>query len=228
MGFLKKFGKSLTKTIGRAIPGTVAGFLTGGPAGAALGASTSLLAGAQRKTTLAPGPGVFGGLQTNFGGSFGLPQQISQPARLDSPVVLTSGEMTLTEPVFNIIVKLAAALGIPIKKASAVVRIGRSIIAKLLRFARANPGLTILNLLANLGLTAFEANELISWWATKGKRHRRIRVTNVKALNRSVRRLEGFRKLSHRVELALAGRGRARPGLSRRRCPKCRKSPCCC
>jgi len=225
---IKKFGKSVAKTVVRAAPSAGVGFATGGPAGALLGASSFLQQRAAGKSTLAPGTGIFGGLQTSFGGPFGFPTAPGPMLGEDQPVVMTGGELTLTQTTFDIIVKLAGRLGIPIKRPSSVVRIGRSIIAKLLRFARANPGLTIINLLLNLGLSAFEANEIISWWATKGKRRRRIRVTNVKALNRSVRRLEGFRKLSHRVEMALVGRGGARRRTVGRRCPRCRKSPCCC
>jgi len=190
-----------------------------------VGKLTSFLPGAGGGPSLS-GSNIFSGIQTAF----------AQPAaRFPSgngtpmqPIPTMAAVPALTKPVFDIILKLASQLGIVIKSPNAVVRVGRNIVARLLRFARANPGLTIINLLTNIGLTIFEANELITWFTTHGKRHRRIRVTNVKALNRSVRRLEGFRRLSHRVENALARRGVARSISRARRCPRCRKSPCCC
>lgn len=197
----------------------------------ALPSISSFLPGAGGPPSIFPGTGIFDSFQTSLGGPYGLPQQQAPMQAPPSPAVLTAGgqQVMITQGAFNAIVKLAQRLGIPLRSAQAVVRIGRNIIAKLLRFARANPGLTILNLLTSLGLTAIEATDLITWFSTHGKRRRRIRVTNVKALNRSVRRLEGFRRLAHRVEGALARRGVARSiRRSSRRCPRCRKNPCSC
>lgn len=138
------------------------------------------------------------------------------------PAVQMSGD------IFNGLAKLAERLGVVIHNPNAVVRTGRNLLSKLLRFSRATPGLTIVSMLLNLGLTAIEANQLVTWFSTSGKRHKRIRVTNVKALNRSVRRLEGFRRLAARVEKSLAHRGVSRSRSVARRCRKCRKSPCGC
>lgn len=69
-------------------------------------------------------------------------------------------------------------------------------------------------------------NELFIYHATH--KRRRMNVANTKALRRSVRRLKGFDRLSHRVSAQLSrvgGRGRSR---SRSRCGTCRKSPCAC
>lgn len=230
LGSIGKFVGGLVAPVVKAIPATISGFASGGKGGAVLGALGSLQAGS------GAGPAQFGGVQqlpsifSTLGGPYQLPQvpfpMTSTSSQL--PMVQVADVPALTQSVFNIIVKLADRLGIPIRRPSSVVRIGRNIIAKLLRFARANPGLTIINLLANLGLAANEVTELITWYTTKGKKHRRIKVTNVKALNRSVRRLEGFRRLSHRVEMALARRGAARSITRSRRCPRCRKSPCSC
>jgi hypothetical protein len=58
-------------------------------------------------------------------------------------------------------------------------------------------------------------------------KRRRMNVANTKALRRSVRRLRGFDRLSHRVSGQLArvgGRHRSRG----RRCGTCRHSPCTC
>lgn len=233
LGSIGKFVGGLVKPLVSAIPSAAAGFLTGGPAGAFLASAPKLLPAVTGATSL------FGGVQqalpqiTSFGGPYQLPQQLPQyPAPSPSPgfelpaVPAADVPATLNKDIFDMILRLAGRLGLRIKSVGSVVRIGRRIIAKLLRFARANPGLTIINLLVNLGLAADEATRLIAWYTASTKKHRRIKVTNVKALNRSVRRLEGFRRLSRRVEMALAHRGAAR--VSRRRCPRCRKNPCCC
>jgi hypothetical protein len=59
-------------------------------------------------------------------------------------------------------------------------------------------------------------------------KRRRMNVANTKALRRSVRRLKGFDRLSHRVSAQLSrvgGRSRRR---SSSRCGTCRKNPCAC
>jgi len=233
MAFLGSIGKFIggaTKTLAPILAPVVSlgtdvliNKVTGGSGLSGLG---SFLPGAGSGPSAYPSLPMFGGLQTSLGGPYQLPQQY--PQQPQQPVVQTAGVPALTRDVFDIILKLATRLGIVIKTPASVVRIGRNIIAKLLRFARANPGLTIINLLANLGLAANEVSTLLTWYTTHGKRHRRIKVTNVKALNRSVRRLEGFRRLSHRVEMALARRGVSRSPSRARRCPRCKKSPCCC
>jgi hypothetical protein len=135
----------------------------------------------------------------------------------------------IPQSVFQSITVLAGKLGIPIRSVQAIVPIGKRILARLVRFARLTPGMNLVGVLISLGLAVTAANELVTWFATSGRRRRRIRVTNVKALNRSVRRLEGFRRLSHRVEAALARRSVGRLSAARaRRCPKCRKNPCTC
>ena len=129
--------------------------------------------------------------------------------------------------VFDAIVILGGRLGIKMRDPARFASIGRKIMGKLIRFARLNPGLSIVSMLLNFGLSVDLANQLINWYATSGKKRRRLRVTNVKALNRSVRRLEGFHKLSVRVNAALSNRPASR-SMPRRRCTKCRKNPCGC
>lgn len=234
MAFLGSIGKFVGGVVGqvaKAAPTALVGFATGGPPGAAKGLLTGLLTQQQGGFQTSGNP-LFGGVQ-NLLGSFtqpsaNFPQPIGPQVPMQGGAIPTGGAVMLTESLFNIILKLAQSLGHTFKSANSVHRWGRMIIARLLRFARANPGLTVFNLLANLGLGAVEINELLTWWATSGKKRRRIKVTNVKALNRSVRRLEGFRRLSHRVEAALSRRGSTRAVATRRRCPRCRKSPCCC
>jgi len=59
-------------------------------------------------------------------------------------------------------------------------------------------------------------------------KRRRMNVANTKALRRSVRRLKGFDRLSHRVSSQLARVGGTRRRSTTRRCGTCRKSPCQC
>lgn len=88
-----------------------------------------------------------------------------------------------------------------------------------------------LTALVGLGLTAEMANYIIGQTM---KKHRRMNPANVKALRKSVRRLQSFDTLACRVNAqlsTLAGRGGRRPGRRAgvgRRCFKCRKSPCSC
>jgi hypothetical protein len=59
-------------------------------------------------------------------------------------------------------------------------------------------------------------------------KRRRMNVANTKALRRSVRRLKGFDRLSHRVSGQLARVGGKRHRSASRRCVVCRHSPCTC
>lgn len=59
-------------------------------------------------------------------------------------------------------------------------------------------------------------------------KRRRMNVANTKALRRSVRRLKGFDRLSHRVSSQLARVGGKRHRSASRRCGTCRSSPCKC
>lgn len=87
-------------------------------------------------------------------------------------------------------------------------------------------------LLRKIGLIAFGAmfqltsEQLLQIHAARPKR-RRMRVTNVRALRRSMRRLKGFSRLARRVEGQLKlgrGRSRSRSGA----CRVCRSNPCSC
>lgn len=82
---------------------------------------------------------------------------------------------------------------------------------------------------ALIGIMSAQAvADLVTYTATK--KRRRMNVANTRALRRSLRRLKGFERLSHRVSMQL-GRT-ARSGRSYRRpagrCVTCRKSPCMC
>jgi len=69
-------------------------------------------------------------------------------------------------------------------------------------------------------------NELFVYHSTH--KRRRMNVANTKALRRSVRRLKGFDRLSHRVSTQLARVGGTRRRSASRRCGTCKHSPCTC
>jgi hypothetical protein len=88
----------------------------------------------------------------------------------------------------------------------------------------------LMSLLSKYGPTALSSfigaavvSELLGYKVTK--KRRRMNVANTRALRRSLRRLKGFNRLSHRVSAQL-GRGGMR--RTARRCSTCRRSPCCC
>lgn len=234
---MEEMGFKASKFIGRiasgtlkSLPSAIQGYAVGGPAGAALAFAGGASFGGKSPTPMGS-PAQYGGVQTGYGNFGGQ----SYPVVSDSPVAVgnvpnpsaSSAVSKIPRAVFDAIVILAGRLGIPLRNVGRIVPVARMILSKLIRFVRLTPGMTLLSMLLSLGLNVDLANQLIVWHATSGKRRRRIRVTNVKALNRSVRRLEGFHRLSQRVEMALASRTTTRT-IRRRRCPKCRKSPCTC
>jgi hypothetical protein len=68
--------------------------------------------------------------------------------------------------------------------------------------------------------------DLVTFKATH--KNRRMNVANTHALRRSLRRLRGFERLSHRVSMQLARAAAPRRRSASRRCNVCRKSPCSC
>lgn len=225
MGFFKKF------QLGKVVGAAGRGFAQGGFYGAiAQGGLQAVSSGAKAASSRASSQGA---VQTSFVQPSSSFPGSSSGGEMNGNVVFAGRNLpsvaqggTVDGELFGILAKMAEKLGVRIVNPNAVIRVGRNLLSKMLRFARATPGLTIVSMLANLGLTAFEANRVVSWYSTAGKRRRRIKVTNVKALNRSVRRLEGFLRLSRRVEASLGRRTGAR--TKSRRCFKCKKSPCSC
>ena len=226
-----KIGKFFSRVVSGGVknaPALLAAYAGGGPGGLALAGLSSIKLRSGGGGGAAATPASFVQPSASFPGSGGAGGMGSGGGNAILVGNSTGTAIALTKDVYTSLLKIAGKLGVTIKNPNSVVRIGRNLLAKLLRFTRATPGLTILSMLLNLGLTAMEANTVISWYSTAGKKHKRIRVTNVKALNRSVRRLEGFRRLASRVEKALAHRGISRSSRVTRRCRKCRKSPCGC
>jgi hypothetical protein len=230
-----KFFGRLASGVVKAAPALISSYAGGGLGGFAssglkiLGSNLS-----QQRAAPAATPQMYN-VAANYGGAYGqFPTQAPGSMTVSNDAVMVKGTELSKMPrdVFDAVVALANRLGIPIRSQQRILQVAKLIMSKLLRFARNTPGLTILQLLVSLGLTAELANHLVSWYATSGKRRRRIRVTNVKALNRSVRRLEGFRRLSVRVNNALAMRSSGSRASSyrgrARRCVRCKKNPCCC
>lgn len=79
---------------------------------------------------------------------------------------------------------------------------------------------------AALGITASELATLMTISARK--RRRSMNPANTKALRRSMRRLQSFDKLAHRVSAQLSHVGGTRRRSRGRSCNTCRKSPCRC
>lgn len=75
-----------------------------------------------------------------------------------------------------------------------------------------------------LGIEIAQLANLIT--ASSKKKRRRMNVANIKALRRGVRRLEGFDRMACKVQAALGARASRRS--ARRRCHRCKKSPCTC
>lgn len=75
-------------------------------------------------------------------------------------------------------------------------------------------------------ITAQTIADLMYYKTTHKKR--RMNVANTRALRRSVRRLKGFERLSHRVSAQLGRLSRSGRSRGRSRCATCRSSPCKC
>lgn len=94
---------------------------------------------------------------------------------------------------------------------------------------------SLLSLLRRFGPTALTAilgaelvADLVTLSATRAGRRRRMNPANVRALRRSVRRLQSFDRLSARVSAQLGRVATRRRGPRRGRCMTCRANPCRC
>jgi uncharacterized membrane protein YfcA len=94
---------------------------------------------------------------------------------------------------------------------------------------------SLLSLLRRFGPTALTAilgaelvADLVTLSATRAGRRRRMNPANVRALRRSVRRLQSFDRLSARVSAQLGRVASRRRGPRRGRCMTCRANPCRC
>lgn len=111
--------------------------------------------------------------------------------------VPTSG---MTKDIFDAASKLLARLGIPVRSASAFIPAAKRALSGVAALARRTPAGTVISLLTGLGLTAMEANLLVSWQAQRRK-HRRMNPANSKALRRAARRIKSFHKLCQHTDL---------------------------
>jgi len=227
MGFLKKF------QLGKVLGGAARGFASGGFYGAVLqggqaAAIASIKAGTARAKHYGSVTPAGNRAMFNVASSF-MPGYSGGPVVSDTPSVPVASRVptvsAVTGDIYNSLMTVLQRVGATIRNPNSVIPMGKRVLSRVIAAARRVPGMTPVGMLVTLGLTEMAANQLITWYTTAGKRRRRIRVTNIKALNRSVRRLEGFRRLAARVEASLGRRG---VGRTYRRCRKCKKNPCSC
>lgn len=226
-------GLKIGKFIGRIASGVVknapaiaAGFAGGGPGGAALAVLGSATYGSRAASNTPTGtPAMFNQPSSRFPSS-------SAGNMGNYPMVQVKNQQlgkTMDQEIFNGAMILLGKLNIVPRDPNKVAFALRSALGKIIRFVQKVPGSSLVAMLVTMGLTDYLATKIVTWYTVSGKKRRRIRVTNVKALRRSVRRLEGFHKLARKVDMALThrgvGRARARrPGP----CRTCRKNPCSC
>lgn len=229
MGFkIGKFVGAVAKTAGT----SALAYYTGGKSLAYTGLPGASLARLARGGAPSPTPGgtmaMFAQPSATFPGAF---------PSAEPQAIPVAGEVTvagqISREIFDLAVKVLDRLRLIPKNPNRVVAVIRRVLAAMIRFARRTPGLSLINMLVSLGVTALEAERLIAWYTSPAlKKRRRMRVTNVKALRRSIRRLEGFHRISTKVEMALARRPavrRIRAGGRRRIvCRVCHRDPCTC
>lgn len=121
--------------------------------------------------------------------------------------VPTSG---MTKEIFDAASKLLARLGIPVRSVSAFIPSVKRALSGIAALARRTPAGTIVSLLIGLGLTAMEANLLVSWQAQR-RRSRRMNPANSKALRRAARRIKSFHKLCVHTDLIKTHHRRSAP-----------------
>lgn len=179
---------------------------------------------------------AFGGSSNQYLSGFGqlagmasafVPQPMSNPMAIPSgggnvytvgntvnlpAKVPTSG---MTKDIFDAASKLLARLGIPVRSASAFIPAAKRALSGVASLARRTPAGTVISLLTGLGLTAMEANLLVSWQAQR-RRHRRMNPANSKALRRAARRIKSFHRLCQHTDLIKTHH--RRPAPSRGRC----------
>ena len=148
-------------------------------------------------------------------------------AQKNLPAVSGGGGRGMSQEIFGAASRMLASLGFAPKTVGSFMSATRRAMSSLASLARRTPAGTLISLLVGLGLAVNEANQLAGWWATTGKRRRRINPTNVHALRRSLRRISSFEKLASRVH---RGEGKICRTRGRRRssCGTCRKTPCRC
>ena len=222
MGFLKKF------QIGKVAGAVVRGFSQGGFYGAVLEGGTaaavaSVKAGTAKaanyggnvaRVTPVGSTGMYSGAAALLPG-YGITAGSGPASNPDVVLASNRSVAKIPQDVAGYLTALVTRLGLP--AGTKVVPAAKRVLAKVIMAARRIPGMTPIGMLVGLGLSEMAAQSVLTWYTTSGKRRRRMRVTNVKALTRSARRLEGFHKLARRVEAAL---GRRSGVVHHRRTPK--------
>lgn len=153
------------------------------------------------------------------------------PSFFEEPVVQGEGAvmpamaggaviMGLTRSLALTISKLAARLGITVLGVAGLGRVGSRIWRSLTVFARRHPSISLISMLAALGLTVEEASEYIAWGSTRRRRRRGgISGRDMRVAKRTIRRISSFQHdLAHlRAHASGSFRragGRARGGVS--------------
>ena len=160
----------------------------------------------------------------------GAPVPVSYPSYSAPPDIGIGGAQPVMESAPMVMRSIAA--GLP-RWAALLPTLWQFVRTKFPALAPARAVQGLLSLLRKYGPTALAGfvgsavlNELMQYSVLK--KRRRMNVANSRALRRSLRRLNGFEKLAHRVSAQLsrqASRGRSRRSS---RCPACRHSPCTC
>lgn len=110
-----------------------------------------------------------------------------------TPVALPAvvgGALRITARLASALARVAARLGFGALTATTVVRFGGRLYRSLTAFARRHPGISILSMLASLGMTAQEAAEFIAWGTTRRRRRRGgISGRDIRTTRRTLRRI---------------------------------------
>lgn len=125
------------------------------------------------------------------------------PSFMADPVVQTEGValpaaaggaiMGLTVTLARTIGRLAARLGIQVLSIAGLARVGSRIWRSLNVFARRHPSISLISMLAALGLTIEEASEFIAWGSTRRRRRRGgISGRDMRTAKRTIRRISSF------------------------------------
>jgi len=128
----------------------------------------------------------------------GVPQFFADPVVQGEGAVMPAvvggaAIMGLTRSLALSISKLAARLGIGVLSVAGLARVGSRIWRSLNVFARRHPSISLISMLAALGLTIEEASEFIAWGSTRRRRRRGgISGRDMRVAKRTIRRISSF------------------------------------
>lgn len=159
----------MTRTFQQTAQGIVHGFTTG--------------------TEFFPDPGGPGDQEIFINGD---PTIEATPAALPAVV---GGAVRITARLAAALARVATRLGFGMLTAATVTRFGGRLYRSLTAFARRHPGVSILAMLASLGMSAQEAAEFIAWGSTRRRRRRGgISGRDIRTTRRTLRRIASVRR----------------------------------